>query len=282
MTTETALITGATSGIGYELAKLFARDHYALIICGRSDETLQKTAAELRGLGAHDVHSIVVDLAVPGEANKICAYCCELSLKVDVLVNDAGMGEHGFFTDTSFEKELAIINLNIISVVQLTKHFLREMLKENRGKILNLASIASYQPTPLLSVYAATKAFVLSFTDSLINEMNDTDITITALIPGATDTDFFNKANAQFTVAAQSNPSSAAAVAEAGYKALMEGKPHAMGPGVNKQIVMSTLLPNQMVTSMARKQMENINGKESKHDLRAGDDEIAYLRHPRQ
>ncbi len=279
MINETALITGATSGIGYELAKLFARDGYSLIICGRNDETLQQVAAEFRGLGAKDVRSIVVDLSIPGEAQKICSFTCELGIKVDVLVNDAGMGEHGFFTDTSFEKEMAIIQLNIISLVQLTKYYLKEMLKDNRGKILQLASIAAYQPTPLLSVYAATKAFVLSFTDSLINEMSDTDIKITALIPGATDTDFFNKANARFTVAAQNNPMSAAMVAEVGYKGLMEGKAHAVAPGVNKQIVMSTLLPNQTVTSMARKQMENVNGQTHKHHLRAGDDELAYIRH---
>lgn len=279
MNRETVLITGPTSGIGYELAKLFAKDQYNMVLVSRNEQQLQKVSEECKSLGANQVTIIPVDLSLVGNAQIVCDVTTQKGIQVDVLVNDAGMGEHGLFTETSFEKELAIIQLNVTSLVHLTKFYLVDMLKRNKGRILQLASIASYQPTPLLAVYAATKAFVLSFTDSLINEMQDTNIVITALIPGPTDTDFFNKANAQDTLAAKNNPMPASEVAQIGYDALMSGKHHAVAPGMQKQVLMSNILPNERVAAMARKQMESVNGPKATHNLKMGEDELAYIRH---
>lgn len=254
-TKQTVLITGATSGIGKELALLFAKDTYRLVIAARNEQKLQETANQLKEAGAPQVTPISCDLAIAGNAQKLYEEIKERGISIGILVNDAGAGEHGFFKETPLEEELAIIQLNIASLVHLTKLYLCEMVERNQGKILQLASIASYQPTPLLAVYAATKAFVLSFTDALINELKDTQVTMTALIPGPTDTEFFIRAHAE-QVKATENMDDPAVVAKIGYEALMNGKPHAVAPGMTSQIVMSSLMNNQQVAAMARKQME--------------------------
>lgn len=261
---KTVLITGASCGIGLELARLFAADNYNMVIVARNEEQLNQVATEFKGLGANEVTVIAKDLSCVGSAEAVYTLTKQMGIQVDVLVNDAGVGEHGLFVDNDMEKEMKIIHLNICSLVQLTKLYLRDMLAKNNGKILQLASIASYQPTPLLAVYAATKAFVLSFTDSLINELQGTGVTMTALIPGATDTDFFKKANAEDTKAANDDPADPKVVAQAGYDALMAGKHHAYPPGVRGQVLMSNLMTNESLTSMARKQMEPIDEKDRK------------------
>ena len=252
---KTALITGATSGIGKELALLFAKEGYRIVIVARNEKRLEETAELLRQNGSPFVTPISCDLAVAGNAQQLYNDVSARKLKIDVLVNDAGAGEHGFFMETSLEEELAIIQLNVMSLVHLTKLFLQEMVDHNEGKILQLASIAAYQPTPLLAVYAATKAFVLSFTDALINELKDTEVSMTALIPGPTNTEFFVRANAE-NVKATENMEDPAIVAKIGFDALMKGEPHAVAPRMKSQIVMSSLMSNQQVASMARKQME--------------------------
>lgn len=252
---QTALITGATSGIGKELARLFAKANYELVIVARNEENLMDVATQLELIGSPKVTPIPCDLSVAGNAQGLYDKVKAQNMRIDVLVNDAGAGEYGFFKETSLEQELAIIQLNVISLVHLTKLFLKDMLERNSGKILQLASISSYQPTPLLAVYAATKAFVLSFTDALINELQDTRVTMTALIPGATDTEFFIRAHAE-NVKATEDMEEAAVVAGIGFEALMEGKPHAFAPGIAAQILMSSLRSNQKVAAIARKQME--------------------------
>ncbi len=254
-TKQTVLITGATSGIGKELALLFAKEQYKLVIVARNQQKLQSTADELKENGSPQVTPISCDLSVAGNAQQLYEQIHERGIQIDILINDAGAGEHGLFSETSLDEELAIIQLNIASLVHLTKLYLREMMERNEGKILQLASIASYQPTPLLTVYAATKAFVLSFTDALINELKDTNVTMTALIPGPTDTEFFIRAHAE-NVKATENMDDPAVVAKIGFEALMSGKPHAVAPGMTSQIVMSSLMSNQQVAAMARKQME--------------------------
>lgn len=255
---QTVLITGATSGIGKELALLFAKEGYKLVIVARNEKKLEETANELKEIGAPQVTPISCDLSVAGNAQKLYEQVWERGITVGILINDAGAGEHGFFNETPLEQELAIIQLNVASLVQLTKLYMQEMVERNEGRILQLASIASYQPTPLLAVYAATKAFVLSFTDALINELKDSNVTMTALIPGATDTEFFVRANAE-NVKATNNLGGPEVVAKIGFEALMSGKPHAVGPGMKSQIVMSSLMNNQQVAAMARKQMEDKN-----------------------
>lgn len=255
--TQTALITGATSGIGLELATLFAEQGYRLVIVGRNKQRLSEATSHLIASGAKSVLEISSDLSIPDSPRKIYDDLKQRGIRVNVLVNDAGAGEYGPFMETSLEEELAIIQLNIASLVHLTKLFLKDMVQRNEGRILQLASIASYQPTPFLAVYAATKAFVLSFTDALINELKDSNVTMTALIPGATDTDFFIRAHAENTRAAL-NPEHPATVARIGFEALMKGEPHALAPGMRAQIIKSSLMTNRKIAAIARKQMEAV------------------------
>lgn len=264
MEKQTVLITGASSGIGYELARLFAKDKYDMILVSRSNDTLKEVADELKELGAGDVEIIAADLSIQGVAKIVYEETKRMGKTIDILVNDAGVGEFGYFNETDLEAELAIIQLNITSLVTLTKLFLKDMIAADRGKILQLGSVAAYQPTPKLAVYAATKSFVVMFSDAIRSELKDItkNVTITTLLPNATDTDFFRKAGMQRTKAAQDHPEDPEPVAQEGYKALMKGEPHAYGTGVKKQIAMSALLPHQVVAEMAKGNM--IEEKEKK------------------
>lgn len=256
--TETVLITGASSGIGYEMAKLFAKDKAEMVIVARDEQNLNAVANELRELGASKVTVIASDLSLPGAADDIYETTQRMGIRVTTLVNDAGVGEHGSFSENDLEKDDRIIQLNIVSLVHLTKFYLQDMLRNNKGRILNVASVAAYQPTPTLAVYSATKAFVLSFTDSLIYELKDTDIKVTALIPGPTDTDFFRKAHMEDTKAAKDDPQDPAEVAKAGYEGLLKGTHH-VTPSlkVRAEVAMSSALPNEVVSARASKLMED-------------------------
>jgi len=239
-----ALITGATSGIGYELAKLFAADGYNLVIVSRNQQQLDEKAAELRQSGI-TVVPIAKNLFDPEEAFALYADLQSQHISIDVLVNNAGQGVYGEFEETDIDRELDIINLNISSLVSLTKLFLKDMTARNSGKILNLASVASKSPGPWQAVYHGTKAFVLSFSEAIREELRDTGITVTALMPGATDTDFFHKANMEDSKAVQDKDalSDPADVAKDGYEALMAGKDKVISGLKNKvQTAMTNLV----------------------------------------
>lgn len=217
------LITGGTSGIGYELAKIFAKNGHNLIIVARDEAELLNTSAELKTTGV-DVITISRDLFNPENAFEVYDEINTKGLVVDILVNNAGQGQYGEFADTDIWRELSIIQLNISSLVVLTKSFLQDMLKQGEGKILNLSSIASKVPGAWQSVYHGTKAFVQSFTEAVRAEVKDKGITVTALLPGVTDTDFFNKAEMTESRAVQEgNLADPAKVAQDGYDALMKG-----------------------------------------------------------
>lgn len=258
-TVKTALITGASSGIGRELAKLFAKDGYNLVLVSRGEDTLQQLADELKQ--NHTIHKAIVikkDLAKENAAQELYNEVKQQGITVDVLVNDAGVGVHGAFaTETDWEKESAMIHLNTLSLTHLTKLYLKEMVARNEGKILNLASIVSIMPSPLMAVYAGTKAYVYNFTQSLVNELKDTNVTITALLPNATDTDFFRKAGAENTRVTQ-QLDDPVMVARDGYKALMKGESKVIAGGiVNKSYeVLAHLLPEEALSGMMRKNME--------------------------
>lgn len=253
---KTVLITGASHGIGLELARLFARDGYRMVIVSRDAEQLNRVAVEFKGLGAADVTVITKDLSEREGAEQLYRETKMGRIHVDILVNDAGAGEHGLFIEGDLQKYLDIIQLNVSSLVTLTRLYLQDMHNKKEGRVLQLASVASYQPTPLLAVYAATKAFVLSFTDAVANELEGTGISMTALIPSATATGFFQHAHAEDTRAAHDDPESPKTVARIGYDALMAGKTHAYAPGVRGQIMMGAIMPNRAVAAEARKQME--------------------------
>src|SRR3989475_8551934 len=185
----TALITGASSGIGLELARVLAEHGHDGGLVARSEATLQSLAAELK---ARDVraHVIVVDLSAPGAAKAVVDRVRDLALEIDVLVNNAGYGVYGPFLETSLDAELAMIRVNIVALTELTKRLLPAMVARKRGKILNVASTAAFLPGPLMAVYYATKAYVLSFSEAIANELEGTGVTVTALCPGPTASGF--------------------------------------------------------------------------------------------
>ncbi|MCX2485941.1 SDR family NAD(P)-dependent oxidoreductase [Pedobacter sp. MR2016-24] len=259
-TKKYALITGATSGIGYELAKLFAKDQYNLVIVSRDQQALDNRAKEFSAYGI-EVTTLSKNLFNRDETRSIYQEVKNLGIEIDVLVNDAGQGIYGKFQDTDISRELDIIELNISALVILTKDFLKDMVTRNSGKILNLASIASKTPGPWQSVYHGTKAFVLSFTAAIREEVKETAITITALLPGVTDTDFFNKAEMNESKAVQDEDAKAdpADVAQDGYHALMTGKDKVISGIKNKvQVGMSNILPDSTVAHTMYEQQKPV------------------------
>src|ERR1700744_6039053 len=243
---KTALITGGTSGIGKELAKLFAQDKYNLIIVARDQQELESTGAELRSFGV-GVKTIAKDLSKMDEAK---ALTTEITEQIDVLVNDAGQGVYGLFKDNELERELDIIHLNVCATVILTKHFLKEMVSRGGGRILNLGSVAGKLPGPWQAVYHATKAFVLSFTTAVREEVKDSGVTLTALMPGVTDTDFFHKAGMESSQVVQDKEAMAdpAEVAKDGYEALMAGQDRVISGFKNKvEVSAANLMPDSTV-----------------------------------
>lgn len=252
------LITGATSGIGFELAKCFAADSYNLILVARNKQRLQEVTDLLKQAYTVEVTPIPKNLFRPAAARELYETTKEMGITVDVLVNDAGQGEWGPFVETSIERDIDIIQLNIITLLSLTKYYLEDMLQRNEGKILQVGSEAGTTPMPLLSVYAATKAFVLSFSAALSNELKDTGITVTVLLPGATDTDFFHKAHQEDTyVYRETKLASPEEVARNGYEALMKGENKIIsGAKTKMHVFMNDLLGTKASTANARKQNE--------------------------
>ncbi len=256
--TKTALITGGTSGIGKELAKLFARDGYNLIIVAREQNELDSTANELRKLGVQ-VNTISKDLSKMDEA---FALCQEVDQQVDVLVNDAAQGVYGLFKDNDIQRELDIVHLNICATVILTKHFVQQMLARGEGRVLNLGSIAGKIPGPWQAVYHATKAFVLSFTSAIREELKDSGITFTTLMPGVTDTDFFNKAGMNDSKVVQDKTAIAdpADVAKDGYEALMAGEDRVISGFKNKmQVSASNIMPDSTLAHTMYEQQKPVD-----------------------
>ena len=253
-TGKTALITGATSGIGLELARIFAHEGYELILVARSAEDLQHCAAELREEGVR-VHVLPVNLSLADAAEEVYAWTLAKEILVDVLVNDAGQGEFGSFLDTDLGRHLEIIQLNLVSLTALTHLFGREMVVRGGGRILQLASITSKMPSPLLAVYGATKAYVYSLSQALANEWKDTGVTVTALLPGATDTGFFGNAGDAAWEEHRDGLADASRVARDGYEALMAGKSHVVSGLSNKaRGLMSNALPDEALASLMRKE----------------------------
>lgn len=260
-----ALITGATSGIGYELAKIFAENKYELFIVARDEGELQRTGEALKQQFSVNVETIAADLFDTNNAFKIYDQLIAKNIQIDVLVNDAGQGQYGEFIDIDIQREIDIIHLNIISVVILTKQFLRDMVKRGDGKILNVASIAGKVPGPLQAVYHGTKAFVHSFTEAIRDEVKDKGVVITSLLPGATDTDFFNKADMQDAkIVKEGKLGNPEKVARDGFNALMREDDMVVSGMKNKmQVAMGNIMPDETAAKQMHKQQAPVNGKES-------------------
>jgi uncharacterized protein len=230
---EYALITGASSGIGYELAKVFARNGFNLILVARNLGRLEAVAQELTRDHMTECHVISADLSLMGGVEEVYRRVHEKDLTVSVLVNDAGMGTYGLFHQTDFEMEAQMINLNIVGLTYLTKLFVKEMVENGSGRILNVASVVGFWPVPRMSVYAATKAYVISFSQSLASELKGTGVQVSVLCPGAVETGFLRSGEKEaasspprlvFRVLRWMRHTDVATVAELGYRDLMRNK----------------------------------------------------------
>jgi hypothetical protein len=265
-----ALITGGTSGIGYELAKCFAKDGHNLILVARSTEGLQTASEELKQQYGVEVHTFAEDLMVPGAAKNLYEKVNALGVPVEYLVNDAGQGAWGKFTETDLNREIDLVHLNVIALMSLTKFYLKDMVARGSGRILQLASSLSKKPSPYMAVYAATKAFVWSFTEALIQEVKDTGVTLTALHPGATDTDFFHKAEGEDSVEyKESSLYDPAEVAQAGYEGLMAGKDKVVPGAKNKmQGMMSAVVPDKMAAANMEKHLKASEKQEGRDSIK--------------
>lgn len=217
---KTALITGATSGLGYEFVQLLAKEQYNLIVVARNEEKLLSIKSEFPLL---KVTTIPMDLSKTGSVKKMVEEIQEKGLQVDVLINNAGFGLLGKFDELNVEKQLEMIQLNISALTELTHAFLPQMKKQKFGQIMNVASTAAFQPGPMMAVYYATKAYVLSFSEALVEELAGTGVTVTTLCPGATKTNFGSVANVEKTKMF-SNAMDATTVAALGYNGMKNGK----------------------------------------------------------
>jgi short-subunit dehydrogenase len=256
---STVLITGASGGIGYELAKLFARDHHNLVLVARSADKLAQVATELQAHGI-TVKTIALDLAAPPAPKFLFDQVQREGVIIDVLINNAGFGIFGEFAQMPEQEILGQIDLNIRALTELTRLFLPAMVKRRSGRIMNVASTAAFQPGPLIAVYYATKAYVLSFSEAIANELRHSGVTVTCFCPGATHTDFARRAGIENSRVFKLGAMSAEKVALDGYRAVMEGRTLAVS-GVHNWVVAQAnrLAPRKMATAVSRWVAEKVS-----------------------
>ncbi len=232
-----ALVTGASSGIGYELSRQFAQYGFNVILVARDAERLAEVAQDLEK--HHHVETLVLpaDLSHPVAAAEIFSNVRKRALPVGALVNNAGFGDLGRFAGAEWEVQRQMLQVNVTTLAELTRHFLPEMIRRGSGRILNVGSTGSFAPVPFMAVYGATKAFVLSFSEALSAELEGTGVTVTALCPGVTATQFARRAKTENTVLARLNQMTAGDVARTGYQAMMNGKPRVVPGWFNKLLI---------------------------------------------
>lgn len=250
---STVLITGASGGIGYELAKLFARDHHNLVLVARRADTLAKVAQELRAHGI-TVKTVALDLTAPPAPKFLFDQLHRESIAIDILINNAGFGAFGEFAQMAEEEILGQIQLNVTALTELTRLFLPPMVQRRSGRIMNVGSTAGFQPGPLMAVYYATKAYVISFSEAIANEVRNSGVTVTCFCPGATHTGFAGRAgNDKSRLFKQVGAMNADRVALDGYRALMEGRTLAISGAQNWLVAQSTrFAPRKLVTAISR------------------------------
>ena len=255
---QTALITGASNGIGLELARIHAKRGGDLVLVARSQDKLNQLADELRAQ-YHNIQITVIaqDLAMPHAAQSVFAQTEQLGIQVDILINNAGIGGHGRFFERELAKEQQMIQLNITTLTELTHLYLQGMVARRSGKILNVSSTASFMPGPLQAVYYATKAYVTSFSQAVAEEVREFGISVTALCPGAVDTGFMEAGDLQ-GVKVLENAKSAQSVAKCGYQAMLDGELVAFNEGKLKFALewVVPLLPRKTALKMSRMAME--------------------------
>ncbi len=221
---ETVLITGPSSGIGEELAKLFVADGSELVLVARSAGRLEQLAGELAAAHGATVRVEPADLTETGAVAALCERLAADGIEIDVLVNNAGFGARGAVAELPLERQISMLRLNVEALTELTRRLLPGMLARRRGGVLNVASTAAFQPGPFMAVYYATKAYVQSFTEALAEEVRGTGVTVTSLAPGPTVTGFQEEAGMEETLLFKLGPMPAAPVARAGHRAFRRGK----------------------------------------------------------
>ncbi|MBP6624281.1 MAG: SDR family oxidoreductase [Chitinophagaceae bacterium] len=251
----TALITGASNGIGLELAKVHASKGGDLVLVARNKAKLEDLKTTLENQYKVKVYTIGKDLSSPNAAQQVYAETTQQKIQIDYLINNAGFGDFGMFVETDWNKELQMINLNITTLTQFTKLYLQDMVMRHNGKIMNVASTAAFQSGPTMAVYYATKAYVLSFSEAVDNEVSNQGVTITALCPGATESGFQAAAAMEESnlVKGKKLPTSKE-VAEYGYKAMLKGKTVAIHGLMNWFMANSVrFTPRALVVKITRK-----------------------------
>lgn len=256
---KTVLLTGASSGIGRALAHEFSKEGYDIIGVGRDQQQLEELSHNLKQKHGIEVFTISKDLARDGAAQELYEEVKKFGRTINILVNDAGLGQRGKFVDIPFEKYSELIHLNVLSLTHLTTLYLKEMVERNEGRILQLGSVAGFQPGPLLAVYHATKAYVVSLSEALATELNDmgSDVTVTCLCPGPTDTKFFSRADMEDTNVVHHKDKmmqQPEEVAEGAYKALMDGE-RLFIPGATNKVMtfIRRAIPKSMQANMQKK-----------------------------
>lgn len=257
----TALITGASNGIGLALAKVHAQNGGDLVLVARSKAKLDGLKMELENQYKVKVYTIGKDLSVPNSAQEVYEETKKQNIQIDYLINNAGFGDYGMFVETDWNKELQMINLNMTTLTQFTKLYLQDMVARRSGKVMNVASTAAFQPGPTMAVYFATKAYVLSFSEAIDNEVRDKGVTVTILCPGATESGF------QAAAAMEESPlfkgkklPTSKEVAEYGYAAMMKGRTVAIHGFMNWILANSVrFAPRAFVVKLARKLQEKAN-----------------------
>ena len=257
---RTALITGATSGIGLELTRIFARDGHNLVLVARNERGLQQLAQDLQGRHQVTVKVVPKDLTVRTAAEEIFQELNQESISIDFLVNNAGFSVFGAFAKVDLRSITDMMQVNMASLTELTRLFLDPMIERKFGRILNVASTAAFQAGPFMAVYYASKAYVLWFSEAIANELNGSGVTVTALCPGPTATEFQKRAGMEKIALGEGSVlqmMDAATVARKGYSGMMRGKSVVI-PGVMNRIVaiVSQMVPRKVATQVTRKLQE--------------------------
>jgi uncharacterized protein len=247
-----AMVTGASSGIGLELARQFAAHDFDLLICAENEGV--EAAAEGLRTGGAEVRCVRTDLRTKAGVEELYATVLEAARPLDAAALNAGIGRGGPFLEADLEEELDVIRLNVTSTVHLSQLLLRDMVARDRGRMLITSSIASTMPGTFHAVYNASKSFLQSFAEALQNELKDTSVTITSLMPGPTDTDFFHRAKMDDTRVASGKKEDPSLVARQGFEALMAGKAKVVGGSVftRAQVAASAVMPDTAKAQLHR------------------------------
>jgi hypothetical protein len=252
MSEETALVTGASSGIGYELTNCFAADGTDVVLVARREQRLEEIAADLEAQYDITATVIAMDLATPEGPRDLFADLESRDVAIETLVNNAGFGSYGRFDETDLDTELSMIDLNVKAVTSLTKLFVGPMVERGRGTVLNVASMAGIAPTPTQAVYSSTKAYILSFSEAIAHELAPEGITVTAVCPGPVDTAFFDQGDLDEAGIDDDSFNEPESVARAAYDGMQNGKRVVIPSTKMKALAqLKRALPRRRVVSMA-------------------------------